>query len=47
MRRFLRDATRLGHARQRVLRQRQAIGRTPDERELLSAVEADRAVLVS
>jgi RsiW-degrading membrane proteinase PrsW (M82 family) len=47
MRRFLRDATRLGHARQRVLRQRQAIGRTPDERELLRAVEADRAVLVS
>jgi protease PrsW len=47
MRRFVRDSTRLGYARQRVLRQRQAIGRTPDERELLRAVAADRAVLVS
>jgi RsiW-degrading membrane proteinase PrsW (M82 family) len=47
MRRFVRDATRLGHARQRVLKDRQAVGRTPDERELLRAVEADRAVLVS
>jgi RsiW-degrading membrane proteinase PrsW (M82 family) len=47
MRRFVRDATRLGHARQRVVRQRQAIGRTPDERELLRAIAADRAVLVS
>src|SRR4051794_20678072 len=47
MRRFVRDATRLGHARQRVVRQRQAIGRTPDERELLQAIAADRAVLVA
>lgn len=47
MRRFVRDATRLGHARQRLLRQPQAPGRTPDERALLRAVAADRAVLVS
>lgn len=47
MRRFVRDSTRLGHARQRLLRERQGVGRTPDEQELLSAITADRSVLVS
>ena len=47
MRLFVRDATRLGHARQRALKDRQAVGRSPDEQELLRAVAADRAVLVS
>jgi hypothetical protein len=47
MRRFVRDATRLGHARQRLLRQRAGVGRTPDEQELLARISADRAVLVS
>ncbi|MDQ1512460.1 MAG: protease PrsW [Microbacteriaceae bacterium] len=45
--RFLRDSTRLGHARQRLLRQRTGVGRTPDEQELLRRISADRAALVS
>ena len=47
MTRFVRDATRLGHARQRLVRGRTAIGRTPDERELLDRITADRAVLTA
>jgi RsiW-degrading membrane proteinase PrsW (M82 family) len=45
--RFVRDATRLGHARQRLLKARAGVGRTPDEQELLARITADRAVLVS
>ncbi|HET6825005.1 MAG TPA: PrsW family intramembrane metalloprotease [Amnibacterium sp.] len=45
--RFVRDATRLGHARQRLLKARVGVGRTPDEQELLARISADRAVLVS
>jgi protease PrsW len=45
--RFVRDATRLGHARQRLLKARAGVGRTPDEQELLTRISADRAVLVS
>lgn len=47
MTRFVRDATRLGHARQRLLKGRAGIGRTPDERELLDRITADRLVLTS
>ncbi|MFD1722630.1 PrsW family intramembrane metalloprotease [Amnibacterium endophyticum] len=47
MNRFVRDATRLGHARQRLLRGRTAIGRTPDERELLGRIVEDRQVLTA
>ncbi|WP_375399590.1 PrsW family intramembrane metalloprotease [uncultured Amnibacterium sp.] len=47
MRRFVRDATRLGHARQRLLRQRTGVGRTPDEQALLQAIAGDRRLLVS
>ncbi len=47
MRRFVRDATRLGHTRQRVLRGRATIGRTPDEQELLDRITADRAILTA
>ena len=47
MTRFVRDATRLGHARQRTMRGRSGIGRTPDERELLERLNADRAVLTA
>ncbi len=47
MDRFVRDATRLGHARQRVVRGRTAIGRTHDERELLGRIVADRQVLTA
>ena len=47
MTRFVRDATRLGHARQRLLRARRGVGRTPDEQELLARITADRAVLTS
>lgn len=46
MRRFVRDATRLGHARQRLLRQRTGVGRTPDEQVLLQAIAGDRRLLV-
>lgn len=46
MDRLIRDATRLGHARQRLLRGRAGIGRTPDEQELLARITADRAVLL-
>ncbi|MGN6741917.1 MAG: PrsW family intramembrane metalloprotease [Amnibacterium sp.] len=45
--RFVRDATRLGHARQRLLKARTGVGRTPDERELLARIMEDRAVLTS
>jgi hypothetical protein len=45
MNRLIRDATRLGHARQRLLRGRATIGRTPDEQELLARIVADRSVL--
>lgn len=47
MTRFVRDATRLGHARQRLMRGRALLGRTPDERELLDRITADRLVLTS
>lgn len=47
MKRFVRDATRLGHTRQRVVRGRATIGRTPDEQELLDRITADRAVLTT
>ena len=47
MDRFVRDATRLGHARQRVVRGRTAIGRTHDEQELLGRIVQDRQVLTS
>ncbi len=45
--RFVRDATRLGHARQRLLRSRAGVGRTPDEQELLARITADRALLTA
>ncbi|GAA2754588.1 PrsW family intramembrane metalloprotease [Amnibacterium kyonggiense] len=45
--RLVRDATRLGHARQRLVKGRATIGRTPDEQELLARITADRAVLTS
>src|SRR4051812_30406752 len=45
--RFLRGSTPPGHARQRLLRQRTGVGRTPDEQELLRRISADRAALVS
>jgi RsiW-degrading membrane proteinase PrsW (M82 family) len=47
MKRLIGDATRLGHARQRLLRGRATIGRTPDEQELLARIVADRRVLTS
>lgn len=47
MNRLVRDATRLGHARQRLVQGRATIGRTPDEQELLARIVADRAVLTS
>ncbi len=47
MNRLIRDATRLGHARQRLVRGRATIGRTPDEQELLARIVADRSVLTS
>jgi protease PrsW len=47
MNRLVQDATRLGHARQRLVRGRATIGRTPDEQELLGRIVADRAVLTS
>ena len=47
MTRLIRDATRLGHARQRLLRGRASIGRTPDEQELLARIVADRSVLTA
>lgn len=47
MDRLIRDATRLGHARQRLVRGRATIGRTPDEQELLGRIVADRSVLTS
>jgi RsiW-degrading membrane proteinase PrsW (M82 family) len=47
MHRLIRDATRLGHARQRLMRGRATIGRTPDEQELLGRIVADRGVLTS
>ena len=45
MSRFVRDATRLGHARQRLLRGRTGVGRTPDEQQLLERIVADRRLL--
>ena len=47
MNRLIRDATRLGHARQRLLNGRASIGRTPDEQELLGRIIADRRILTS
>ena len=47
MTRLIRDATRLGHARQRLVRGRASIGRTPDEQELLARIVADRRILTS
>lgn len=47
MNRLIRDATRLGHARQRLVRGRATIGRTPDEQELLARIVADRGVLTT
>ncbi len=47
MNRLIRDATRLGHARQRLVQGRATIGRTPDEQELLARIVADRTVLTS
>jgi RsiW-degrading membrane proteinase PrsW (M82 family) len=47
MNRLIRDATRLGHARQRLIRGRASIGRTPDERELLARIVADRSIITS
>lgn len=44
---LIRDATRLGHARQRLLRGRASIGRTPDEQELLARIVAARTVLTA
>ncbi len=45
MNRLIGDATRLGHARQRLIRGRATIGRTPDEQELLARIASDRSVL--
>jgi hypothetical protein len=47
MRRFTQDATRLAFARQRVVTGRDGIGGRRDEADLLQAVAADRAVLLS
>jgi RsiW-degrading membrane proteinase PrsW (M82 family) len=47
MTRLIRDATRLGHARQRLVRGRASIGRTPDEQELLARITADRRILTT
>jgi protease PrsW len=47
MQRLIHDATRLGHARQRLVRGRATIGRTPDEQELLARITADRTVLTA
>ena len=47
MDRLIRDATRLGHARQRLVKGRATIGRTPDEQELLARITADRKVLTA
>jgi RsiW-degrading membrane proteinase PrsW (M82 family) len=47
MNRLIRDATRLGHARQRLMKGRASIGRTPDEQELLGRIVADRRILTA
>jgi RsiW-degrading membrane proteinase PrsW (M82 family) len=47
MDRLVRDATRLGHARERLVKGRATIGRTPDEQELLARITAERAILTS
>lgn len=47
MKRFVRDATRLAHTRQRLVRGRAAIGSAPDELALLSAIGEDRRALLS
>jgi hypothetical protein len=47
MKRFVRDATRLAHTRQRLLVGRSAIGTAPDERGLLAAISDDRRVLLA
>ena len=47
MKRFVRDATRLAHTRQRLIRGRAAIGSAPDELALLTAIGEDRRALLS
>ncbi|HEY8590370.1 MAG TPA: PrsW family intramembrane metalloprotease [Naasia sp.] len=47
MRRFVRDATRLAHTRQRLLRGRAQIGSAPDEQALLEQITADRRALLA
>ncbi|THG32348.1 PrsW family intramembrane metalloprotease [Naasia lichenicola] len=47
MKRFVRDATRLAHTRQRLVRGRAAIGSAPDELALLSAIGEDRRALLA
>ncbi|WP_375390118.1 PrsW family intramembrane metalloprotease [uncultured Amnibacterium sp.] len=47
MKRLIADSTRLGHARQRLMKGRATIGRTPDEQELLARIVADRQVLTT
>ena len=47
MRRFVRDATRLAHTRQRLLLGRAAIGSAPDERALLAAISDSRRALLA
>lgn len=47
MKRFVRDATRLAHTRQRLVRGRSAIGSAPEELALLSAIGDDRRALLA
>jgi len=45
MKTFIRDATRLGYARHRILGDRDSIGAQADEAELLNRVAASRHAL--
>ena len=47
MKRFVRDATRLAHTRERLVRGRAAIGTAPDEQGLLAAISEDRRALLA
>jgi len=47
MKRFVRDATRLAHTRQRLVRGRAAIGSAPEELALLTAIGDDRRALLA
>ena len=47
MKRFVRDATRLAHTRQRLLVGRSQIGTAPDEQSLLARISDDRRILLA